>query len=88
MLQSRAILYVENALVSKIKYDKIISELADKNACRSPTVYNNRLLGLVRSTGIFTQSALVSCLLQTVQLHREPNKYVVAVLSDNFTTGE
>jgi len=35
-LQSLAILYVEHALARKIKYDKIISDFADKKSRRSP----------------------------------------------------
>ena len=37
-LQSLAILYVEHALARKIKYDKIISDFADKKSRRSPTM--------------------------------------------------
>jgi len=37
-LQSLAILYVEHALARKIKYDKSISDFADKKSRRSPTM--------------------------------------------------
>jgi len=46
-------------------------------------MYSNRLLGVVRSTCAFVRA---SCRhLQTVQLHKKLNKYVMEVLSDNFT---
>jgi len=46
---------------------------------------NYRLLGVVRSTGALLRAS--SSHLQTVQLHKELNKYVMGVLSDNFTAG-
>jgi len=46
-------------------------------------MYSNRLFGVVRSTGaLFRTSSLH---VQTVQLHRDLSKYVMGVLSDNFT---
>ena len=81
--QSLGILYVEYALARKIKYDKIISDFADEKSRQSPTMYSNKLLGVVRSTGaLFWVS---SWHLQTVQLHRELKTYVMGVWSDNFT---
>jgi len=48
-------------------------------------MYSNRLLGVVRSTGaLFTAS---SWYLQTAQLQKELNKYVMGVLLDNFAAG-
>jgi len=52
---------------------------------RSPTMHSNRLLGVVRSTGALFRAS--SWHLQTVQLRRELNKYVMGMLSDNFIAG-
>jgi len=49
---------------------------------RWPTVYSNRLLSAVKSTGALFRAN--SWHLQTVQLHRELNKYVMGVFSDKF----
>ena len=74
MLQSLAILYVEHALARKIKYYKKVSAIlqtespVDRWLC-------NRLLGVVRSTGALLRAC--SWNVQTVQLHRELNKYVI-----------
>ena len=89
VLQSLTILYAEHTL-ARDKYDNIFSDFADKTPVRSPTIYSNRLkkvrlLGVVRSTGALFRAS--SWHLQTVQLHRELNKYVMGVLSDNFTAG-
>jgi len=46
---------------------------------------SNRLFSVVRSTGALFRAN--SWYLQTVQLHRELSKYVMGVLSDNFTAG-
>ena len=48
-------------------------------------MYSNRLLGVVTSTGALVRATCWH--LQTIQLHKELNKYVMGVLSDNFTTG-
>jgi len=43
-------------------------------------MYSNRLLSVVSTGALFRASSW-----QTLQLHREVNKYVMGVLSDNFT---
>jgi len=58
MLQNLATLYAEHALARKIKYNNIFSDFADKSPRRSLTRYSNRLLGVVRSTGVFSEPAL------------------------------
>jgi len=52
ILQNLAILYAEHVLARKIKYDKIFSDFAGKSLVdrRLPTMYSNRLLGVVRTT--------------------------------------
>jgi len=57
MLQSLALLYAEHALARKIKLDKSFSNFADNSPRRSPTMYSNRLLGVVRTTGALLRAS-------------------------------
>jgi len=70
MLQSLGILYAEHALLER-KSMTNFQRFCRQKSRRSPTMYSNRLLGVVRSTGALFRAS--SWHLQTVQLHRELN---------------
>jgi len=61
MLQSLAIMYAEHALVGKMKYVKTLISFADKKKRRSPTMYSNRMLGVVEVHVLYSESALDTC---------------------------
>ena len=85
LLRSLVILYIEHALARKIQYHKMISEVAAWKSRQLPIMCSNSLLGVARSTGALVRAS--SWHLQTVQLHKEHNKYLMTVWSDNFTAG-
>jgi len=53
--QSLAILYVEHASSRKIRYDKIISDFADKKSRRSPTM--RQAVGVSKRTGALLRAS-------------------------------